>query len=480
MEKLIFEKSKLGRKAYSLPELDVPTANTDALPSQFLRNEPAGFPEVSEIDIARHFLNLSQLNYNIDKGFYPLGSCTMKYNPKANEVAAALDGFANLHPFTDEKHAQGALQLMYELGNDLINITGMAGVTLQPAAGAAGELTGILMIRAYHLDRGDTKRTKILIPNSAHGTNPASASIGGFQIVEVKSNDNGTVDIEDLKTKINDEVAALMLTNPNTLGIFEKDILEIRELLSANGALLYMDGANLNALIGIAQPGKFGADALHINLHKTFSTPHGGGGPGAGPVVVSEKLLPYLPVPQINVVNGNYHFDFDRPKSIGKVHSFFGNFMIILRAYNYIKMLGNTGMFETSRGAIINANYLKSLVKEHFDFPYEGNSLHEFVMSGDRQKKAGSSTMEIAKRLLDYGYHAPTVYFPLVVHEALLVEPTETETKETLDAFAETLLTINKEIESNLELVKTAPHNTPIKRVNDAYAARNLNTVWKG
>ncbi len=480
MEKLIFEKSKLGRKAYSLPELDVPAANTDTLPSKFLRNEPAGFPEVSEIDIARHFFNLSQLNYNIEKGLYPLGSCTMKYNPKANEVAAALDGFANLHPFTDEKHAQGALQLMYELGNDLINITGMAGVTLQPAAGAAGELTGILMIRAYHLDRGDTKRTKILIPNSAHGTNPASASIGGFQIVEVKSNENGTVDIEDFKTKVNDEVAALMLTNPNTLGIFEKDILEIRELLTANGALLYMDGANLNALIGIAQPGKFGVDALHINLHKTFSTPHGGGGPGAGPVVVSEKLLPYLPVPQINVVNGNYHFDFDRPKSIGKVHSFFGNFMIMLRAFNYIKMLGNTGMFETSRGAIINANYLKSLVKEHFDFPYEGNSMHEFVMSGDRQKKAGSSTMEIAKRLLDYGYHAPTVYFPLVVHEALLVEPTETETKETLDTFAETLLKINKEIEENLELVKTAPHHTPIKRVNDAYAARNLNTVWKG
>lgn len=480
MEKLIFEKSRSGRRAYSLPKLDVEIRNIgDEIPNQFIRKEVCELPEVSEIEIARHFQRLSHLNYNIEKGIYPLGSCTMKYNPKANEKAAGFDGFANIHPFMPEKHVQGALQLMYELGQDLMKITGMAGVTLQPAAGAAGEFTGIMMIRAYHRNRGDNKRTKILIPDSAHGTNPASAAIAGFQIVNVKSDEHGRVDIDDFKSKLNDEVAALMITNPNTLGIFEKNICVIEKELHAAGALLYMDGANLNALIGIAQPGKFGVDALHINLHKTFSTPHGGGGPGAGPVVVSERLIPYLPVPQIQFADGIYSFDYDRPKSIGKVHTFFGNFLVFVRAFNYIKMLGKEGISQTSRGAILNANYLKSLIKEYFEFPYDAQCMHEFVMSGDRQKKRGVSTMEVVKRLLDYGFHAPTVYFPLIVHEALLVEPTETETKESLEEFAQALIAIDKEIDENPELVKSAPHTTPVKRINDAYAARNLNVNWK-
>lgn len=480
MEKLIFEKSHSGRRAYSLPKLDVETINLkDEIPNQYIRQNPCELPEVSEIEIARHFQRLSHLNYNIEKGIYPLGSCTMKYNPKANEKAASYDGFANIHPFMPENHTQGALQLMYELSKDLVEITGMDGVTLQPAAGAAGEFTGIMMIRAYHLDRGDVKRTKIMIPDSAHGTNPASAAIAGFQIVNVKSDEHGRVDIEDFKSKLNDEVAALMLTNPNTLGIFEKNICVIEKALHEAGALLYMDGANLNALIGIAQPGKFGVDALHINLHKTFSTPHGGGGPGAGPVVVSERLLPYLPVPQIKFADGIYNFDYNLPKSIGKVHTFFGNFLVLVRAYNYIKMLGKEGIYRTSSGAILNANYLKSLVKDYFEFPFDEQSMHEFVMSGDRQKKRGVTTMEMVKRLLDYGYHAPTVYFPLIVHEALLVEPTETETKESLEEFAQALIAIDKEIDENPELVKTAPHTTPVKRINDAYAARNLNVCWK-
>jgi len=389
-----------------------------------------------------------------------------------------LDGFANIHPLTGEKYVQGALQLMFELGQDLMNITGMSGVTLQPAAGAAGELTGILMIRAYHMDRGDTKRTKILIPDSAHGTNPASAAIGGFQIVNVKSNSEGGVDLEDFRSKLSDEVAGMMITNPSTLGIFENQICTIEKELHAAGGLLYMDGANLNALLGIVQPGKINVDALHINLHKTFSTPHGGGGPGAGPVVVSEKLLPFLPVPQINMKNGEYTFNFNLPKSIGKMHTFFGNFLVFVRAYTYIKMLGKEGLFETSKGAIINANYLKALIKEHFEFPYDGQSMHEFVMSGDLQKKKGVSTMEFAKRLLDYGFHAPTVYFPLIVHEALLIEPTETETKESLEEFANALIAIDKEIDENPDFVKSAPHTTKVRRINDAYAARNLNVKF--
>jgi glycine dehydrogenase subunit 2 len=476
MEKLIFEKSRPGRKGYSLPKLDVPAQPLSSkLDPKFIRENPANLPEVSENEISRHFYRLSHLNYSIEEGFYPLGSCTMKYNPKVNEKTAALDGLANIHPLMNDEYVQGALQLMYELGEDLKKITGLPGVTLQPAAGAAGEFAGIMMIRAYHLDRGDTKRTKILIPDSAHGTNPASAAIAGYQVVSIKSNSDGAIDIEDFRSKLNDEVAGIMITNPSTLGIFESQICTIEKEIHEAGGLLYMDGANLNALLGIVQPGKIGVDALHINLHKTFSTPHGGGGPGAGPVVVSEKLIPFLPVPQIDLKDGKYSLKFDVPKTIGKMHTFFGNFLVFVRAYTYIRMLGKDGLRETSEGAIINANYLKALIKDYFDFPYDGQSLHEFVMSGDRQKKKGANTMEIAKRLLDYGFHAPTVYFPLIVHEALLIEPTETETKESLEAFANALIAIDKEIDENPEFVAASPHTTKVKRINDAYAARNLN-----
>lgn len=480
MEKLIFEISKNGRRGYSLPKLDVPEVDLAfSLDSSFRRDTPAELPEVSEVEIARHFNHLAHLNYGIEEGIYPLGSCTMKYNPKVNEMIASLDGFANIHPLFNEIDIQGALQVMYELGESLKKITGLQGITLQPPAGAAGELTGINLIRTYHQDNGNHHKNIVLIPDSAHGTNPASAAIGGFSIVNVKSNADGKVDIEDFKSKLNENVAAMMLTNPNTLGLFESDICTIQEELHKVGALLYMDGANMNALLGIVQPGKIGVDCLHLNLHKTFSTPHGGGGPGAGPVLVNEKLLPYLPIPQIEFDGTVYSLNYDLPKSIGKMHSFFGNFLVFVRAYTYILMLGESGLYETSKGAIINANYLKSVLREDFDFPYPSASMHEFVMSGSRQKQIGASTMDIAKRLLDYGYHAPTVYFPLIVHEPLLVEPTETETKESLDAFANALKSICEEVKTNPELVKDAPHTTPIRRVNDVYAARNLNIIWK-
>ncbi|HAW09145.1 MAG TPA: aminomethyl-transferring glycine dehydrogenase subunit GcvPB [Bacteroidetes bacterium] len=480
MEKLIFETSKNGRKAYSLPKLDVPEVDLAfTLDKQLLRDTLAELPEVSEIEIARHFNRLAHLNYGIEEGIYPLGSCTMKYNPKVNEKVASLDGFANIHPLLDDKYSQGALQLMYELSEHLKVITGMQGITLQPPAGAAGELTGINLIRSYHQDNGNFNKTIILIPDSAHGTNPASASIGGFQIMNVKSNSDGKVDIDDLKSKLNENVAGMMLTNPNTLGLFESDICTIQDELHKVGALLYMDGANMNALLGIVKPGKIGVDCIHLNLHKTFSTPHGGGGPGAGPVLVNEKLLPYLPVPQIVFDGEEYSLNYNLPKSIGKMHSFFGNFLVFVRAYAYILMLGSDGLFETSKGAIINANYLKSLLKNDFEFPYPSESMHEFVMSGSKQKQIGASTMDIAKRLLDYGFHAPTVYFPLIVHEAMLVEPTETETKESLDAFANALKSICDEIQKDPEFVKDSPHSTPIRRVNDVYAARNLNIAWK-
>lgn len=479
MEKLLFEKSKKGRKGYTLPELDVeqiPVNNY--IPVQFLRKAKAKLPELSENEIVRHYIRLSHLNYNIDEGLYPLGSCTMKYNPKVNEKTASLSGFLDLHPCLEEKYAQGAIQLMYELGEYLKEITGLQGVSLQPSAGSQGEFTGILMMRAYHLDRGDTIRTKILIPDSAHGTNPASANMGGFQIVSVKSNTGGRIDIEDLKIKANDDVAGFMLTNPNTLGLFEKDVMEIQKIVHGCGGLMYMDGANLNALLGIVRPGDMNFDCIHINLHKTFATPHGGGGPGSGPVCVSERLMPFLPIPQITCVNNTYHLDIDRPKSIGKVHSFFGNFGIFVRAYTYIRMLGAEGLREVGENAIINANYLLSLLKENFEVPYNENCMHEFVLSGDKQKEIGVSTKDIAKRLLDYGFHAPTIYFPLIVHEAMLVEPTETETKESLDSFAEAMIAIAEETKNNPDIVLNAPHKTPVRRLDDALAARQLNIAW--
>ena len=446
MEKLIFEKSKTGRKGYTLPENDVDMAFSNAIPDKFLRKSELPLPEISENEVARHFYRLSHLNYSIEQGLYPLGSCTMKYNPKVNEKTSSLPGFSSLHPCSEERNAQGALQVMYELGECLKEISGLDGVSLQPAAGSHGEFTGIMLFRAYHLDRNDLKRTKILIPDSAHGTNPASAAIAGFQIVSVKSNSHGRIDIEDLKSKCNDEVAGFMITNPNTLGLFENEIVEIEKLIHGCGGLMYMDGANLNALLGVVRPGDMKFDCIHINLHKTFSTPHGGGGPGAGPVCVSERLIPFLPVPQIVKEGDTFKLIMENPKSIGKVHSFFGNFGVLVRAYTYIRMHGSEGIPEISRDAIINANYLLSKLKNDFELPYDEYCLHEFVLSGDRQKEIGVTTKDMAKRLLDYGYHAPTIYFPLIVHEAMLIEPTESESKESLEAFADTMLKIAKEI----------------------------------
>lgn len=480
MEKLIFEKSREGRIGYTLPQLYVDGYEVnDYLPEKFLRKEDAKLPEVSENEIARHFQKLAHLNYNIEQGIYPLGSCTMKYNPKINEVTAAMSGFTDLHPLSEDAHSQGALAVMYELGELLKTITGLPGVSLQPSAGSAGELTGILMFKAYHESRNDDKRKKILIPNSAHGTNPASAAIGGFQIENIDSNEFGRVDIDDLKSKANDEVAGMMLTIPNTVGIFEKDILEIIEIVHGCGGLMYMDGANLNALLGIVKPGDMGIDCVHINLHKTFSTPHGGGGPGSGPVCVSERLQPFLPVPTIEKNGDSFIRNYDKEDSIGKMHTFYGNFGVHVRALTYIRMHGAKGLRAISENAIINANYLHSKIKDKYLSPYNERGMHEFTISADWQKKNGVSAKDIAKRLLDYGFHAPTVYFPLIVHECMLIEPTETESIENLDDLADAFNKIADEAIENPELVTSAPHNTPIRRVDDALAARNLNIRWK-
>lgn len=479
-EKLLFEKSVNGRKGYTLPKLDVPEQPIgEFIPSKFIRKNAAALPEISENEVVRHFVRLSNMNYHIDKGFYPLGSCTMKYNPKVNEVTSAMAGFANLHPLSPEEFSQGALRLMYELGEYLKAISGMEGVTLQPAAGAQGEFTSLLMIRAYHNSKGKP-RNIILVPDSAHGTNPASVTISGFKSVNVKSNIHGTIDIEDLKRNLNDDVAAIMITNPNTLGIFESDIVAIEKLVHEAGALMYMDGANLNALLSIVRPGDMGFDAVHINLHKTFSTPHGGGGPGAGPVTVSKLLEPFLPTPLITKTGNQYHLKNNREKSIGRIHTFFGNFGMLVRAYTYIRMIGAEGLRDISENAIINANYLLSRLKDHFDVSYNETPMHEFVLSGEKQKNRGIRVMDIAKRLLDYGFHAPTTYFPLIVKEALMIEPTETETKETLDAFADALIKINEEITTNPALILTAPQTTPVKRLDDARGTKQLDVCYKG
>lgn len=480
MEKLIFEKSKAGRKGYTLPKNDVDVKLNDSIPEKYLRKTELPLPEISENEAARHFVRLSQLNYSIEQGFYPLGSCTMKYNPKVNEKTASLPGFLNLHPCSNDEHAQGAIRMMYELGEALKEISGLQGVSLQPAAGSHGEFTGIMLFRAYHRDRKDFARKNILIPDSAHGTNPASASIAGFNIVAVKSNDHGRIDIEDLKTKCNSETAGFMITNPNTLGLFEQDIVAIEQIVHQAGGLMYMDGANLNALLGIVRPGDMKFDCVHINLHKTFSTPHGGGGPGAGPICVSEKLVPFLPVPQIVRDGDFYRLNMDCPKTIGKVHSFFGNFGVLVRAFTYIMMHGPEGIPEISRDAIINANYLFSKLKGHFEVPYDEFCLHEFVISGDKQKENGVSTKDVAKRLLDYGFHAPTIYFPLIVHEAMLVEPTESESIENLNSFADAMIAIANEAKETPEKVLSAPLNTPVSRVDDALAARQLDISYFG
>ncbi|AOS84760.1 glycine dehydrogenase (aminomethyl-transferring) [Chlorobaculum limnaeum] len=479
-EQLIFDLSRSGRKGYCLSPLDIPARPAEELvPSKFLRKAPAELPEMPESEVVRHFVRLSNLNYHVDKNMYPLGSCTMKYNPKINDYTSDLPGFASMHPLQPESTSQGALQLMYELAEMLKEIAGMAAVTLQPAAGAHGELTGILLIKKYHEKLGNS-RHKLLVVDSAHGTNPASAALGGYECVSVKCDASGCTDMDDLRAKLDGEVAALMLTNPNTVGIFEKQIPEIEKLVHGNGSLLYMDGANMNALLGIARPGDMGFDVMHYNLHKTFSAPHGGGGPGSGPVGVSERLVEFLPVPVVEKYEENgqtrYRLNAGKPDSIGRMMNFYGNFSVLVRAYTYIRMLGAEGLRRVSENAIINANYLLQRLVEHYALPYPRPVMHEFCLSGDRQKKEhGVRTLDIAKRLLDYGYHAPTVYFPLIVSEALMIEPTETEAKETLDAFADAMIAIAEEAKNTPEVILAAPQTTPVKRLDEAQASRQLN-----
>ncbi|RDU35135.1 aminomethyl-transferring glycine dehydrogenase subunit GcvPB [Neobacillus piezotolerans] len=472
-QQLIFEISKPGRIGYSLPEMDVPELDLNGLlPVGYVREEEPNLPEVSELDIMRHYTALSKRNHGVDSGFYPLGSCTMKYNPKINENVARYSGFAHIHPLQDESSVQGALGLMYDLQQHLIEITGMDEVTLQPAAGAHGEWTGLMMIRAFHEANNDVKRTKVIVPDSAHGTNPASATVAGLETVTVKSNENGLVDLEDLRRVVGEDTAALMLTNPNTLGLFEENILEMAEIVHGAGGKLYYDGANLNAVLSKARPGDMGFDVVHLNLHKTFTGPHGGGGPGSGPVGVKADLIPFLPKPVVTKRGDEYVFDYDRPQSIGRVKPFYGNFGINVRAYTYIRSMGPDGLKAVTEYAVLNANYMMRRLQPHFDLPFDRHCKHEFVLSGRRQKKLGVRTLDIAKRLLDFGYHPPTIYFPLNVEECIMIEPTETESKETLDGFIDTMIQIAKEAEENPEIVQEAPHTTVVGRLDETTAAR--------
>ncbi|WP_391116044.1 aminomethyl-transferring glycine dehydrogenase subunit GcvPB [Psychrobacillus sp. L3] len=471
---LIFEITKEGRVGYNLPELDVPEVDlASLLPQGVLREVEAELPEVSELDIMRHYTALSNRNHGVDTGFYPLGSCTMKYNPKINESVARFPGFANIHPLQDESSVQGAMELMYDLQEHLIEITGMDEVTLQPAAGAHGEWTALMMIRAFHEANGDTQRTKVIVPDSAHGTNPASATVAGFETITVKSDDNGLVDLEDLRRVAGPDTAALMLTNPNTLGLFEESILELAEIIHGVGGKLYYDGANLNAVMSKARPGDMGFDCVHLNLHKTFTGPHGGGGPGSGPVGVKADLIPFLPSPVLVKEDDKYTFDYNRPQTIGRVKPFYGNFGINVRAYTYIRSMGPDGLKAVTEYAVLNANYMMRRLEEYFDLPYNRHCKHEFVLSGRRQKKLGVRTLDMAKRLLDFGYHPPTIYFPLNVEEGMMIEPTETESKETLDAFCDAMIQIAKEVEENPEIVQNAPHTTVINRLDETKAARH-------
>jgi glycine dehydrogenase subunit 2 len=442
------------------------------------RDAVEGFPEASEVDVVRHFVRLSRLNYAVDLGLYPLGSCTMKYNPKLNEEVARLDGFALAHPMQPEEVSQGALRLMHELERMLAEITGLHRFTLQPAAGAQGEMTGILIARAHLQRRGDP-RSVILIPDSAHGTNPASANVAGYKVEQIASNSEGCIDVEALRRRMAPDVAALMLTNPNTLGIFEKDIERVCGVVHEKGGLVYMDGANMNALVGVARPGDMGVDILHLNLHKTFSTPHGGGGPGSGPVGVTAQLEPYLPVPLVQRTESGFRLDWDRPHTVGKVSTFHGNFGMHVRAHAYILSFGAGGIREIAQRAVLNANYLRARLKDTYHVPYEGQTMHEVVFDDSRQSSTGVRTLDIAKRLIDYGFHPPTIYFPLVVHGALMVEPTETEPRQELDRFVEAMRSIDREARENPEMVLSAPHDTPVGRLDEAAAARRPILRWK-
>lgn len=496
IEPLIFEKSSPGRRCFILPACDVPEKPiTHLLPEKLIRKQEAKLPEVSEIDVVRHFTRLSQKNFCVDTNFYPLGSCTMKYNPKINEDTARLDGFTKLHPYQPVDQCQGILELIFNLEQLLVTISGMSAFTLQPAAGAHGELTGMLIIRAY-LEKYGEKRRKIIIPDSAHGTNPASAALCGYEVESIQSNKDGLVDLKKLKAAVTQDTAALMITNPNTLGLFERDILEICKIVHDAGGLVYCDGANMNALLGIARPGDMGIDILHLNMHKTFSTPHGGGGPGAGPIGVTEKLKPYLPVPRIEMaeqslkegmnntkhdtsVIKNYTLNYQYPDSIGRVRAFYGHIGIMVRAYTYLLSLGKEGVCKVGEYSVLNANYLRQKLIKYYDIPYGKTCMHEFVISAKKQKEKGASALDIAKRLLDYGFHAPTIYFPLIVEEALMVEPTETESMEMLDAFADAMIQIATDIEQRPEAIRNTPQTTPVGRPDEVKAAREPKLKWE-
>lgn len=479
-EPLIFELSRPGKRAYSLPALDVPEKPvTDLLPADLIRQEPANLPEVSEVEVVRHFTRLSRMNHGVDVDFYPLGSCTMKYNPKVNEEAARLPGFALSHPLQPEETVQGNLELLWNLERWLCEITGMDRMSLQPAAGAHGELTGILVIRAYHESRGDHARRKVIVPDSAHGTNPATAAMAGYEVVTVPSDRDGNVDVAALRQAVGPDTAALMITNPSTLGLFDTNILEIADIVHAAGGLIYYDGANLNAILGYARPGDMGMDVVHLNLHKTFSTPHGGGGPGAGALGVKKALEPFLPVPLVVKEGDRFRWDYDRPQSIGKVRSFYGNFGVAVRAAAYVMAYGPE-LKQVSEHAVLSANYIQAHLKRLWDLPYDRFCKHECVLSGRTLKQeTGVRTADVAKRLLDEGLHPPTVYFPLIVEEALMIEPTETEPKETLDRFIAVMRQIYREAHEDPERVKGAPHRTPVGRLDEALAARRPNLRWR-
>jgi glycine dehydrogenase subunit 2 len=481
-ESLLFEQSSPGKNGYQLPALDVPSIDPKiALGSQNVRAEIEGFPEVSEVEVIRHFTRLSTWNYAIDLGLYPLGSCTMKYNPRVNEAAARIEGMAWSHPYQPESLSQGVMEVIAQLESAMLEITGMDAVTLQPAAGAHGELTGILLVRAYLESQGNPRK-KILVPDSAHGTNPATASMAGYTVQNIKSNAQGLMDpaaLQAILEKDGEHVAALMVTNPSTLGIFEEDIAKVAELLHAKGAMLYMDGANMNALVGLARPGDFGVDVMHINLHKTFSTPHGGGGPGGGPVAIKKHLEPFLPVPRLKKLNDLWHFDYDLPQSIGKVRAFYGNFGVIVRALAYCMAHGGNGLKNATIDALLNANYIRAKLAPYFDLPYTGPNMHEVVFSDERQSKRGVRTGDMAKRLIDYGFHAYTVSFPTIVKGAMMIEPTETESKAELDLFIDAMISIAKEVEDDPKMVLGAPYNTRTTRVDEVAAARRPILKWK-